>query len=279
MIVRCHGARGSIPISGSQYNKYGGDTTCIEIRSSGDDIIIVDAGTGIRRLGNKLLAEGRYEYTMLFTHTHMDHIFGFPFFRPIYDERSLIHLRGCPTAQGNVKKLLSRSMQAPLFPVPFDSLKARLEFDPDCQVSFKVGTVEIEFIPLSHPNLGVGYRFSENGRSFVFLTDNELGHRHRGGKTFEEYLDFSRGADLLFHDAEYTSQQYLSTRTWGHSTYNEALDLAMDAGVRNFGLFHHNQDRTDEELDELVADCQRTAESRGRDISCFAVSQTFEMEL
>lgn len=276
MIVRCHGSRGSIPVSGREYIQYGGDTTCIEVRSSGDDIIIVDGGTGIRRLGNTLLAESRFEYTMLFTHTHIDHIFGFPFFKPIYDERTVIHLKGCPSAQGNVRKLLSRSMQAPFFPVPFDNLSARLEFDPECPISFTVGTVEIDFIPLSHPNLGVGYRFTENGKTFVFLTDNELGHRHRGGKSFEDYADFARGADLLFHDAEYTPEQYLSARSWGHSTYTEALELAMAAGVKNFGLFHHNQDRTDRELNRLVEKCRKTVENRGIRMSCFAVRDTFE---
>ena len=276
MIVRCHGSRGSIPVSGRQYIQYGGDTTCIEVRSSGGDIIIVDGGTGIRRLGNTLLAEGRFEYTMLFTHTHIDHIFGFPFFKPIYDERTVIHLKGCPSAQGNVRKLLSRSMRAPFFPVPFDKLSARLEFDPECPISFTVGTVEIDFIPLSHPNIGVGYRFTENGKIFVFLTDNELGYRHRGGKSFEEYAEFARGADLLFHDAEYTPEQYLSAKSWGHSTYTEALELAMAAGVKNFGLFHHNQDRTDGELNRLVKKCRKTVENRGIRMLCFAVSDTFE---
>ncbi len=279
MIIRCHGARGSIPVSGRQYLQYGGDTTCIEIRTADDQIVIIDAGTGIRRLGNMLIEEGRFEYTMLFTHTHMDHISGFPFFKPIYNEKTVIHLKGCPAAQGNIRKLLSRSMQAPFFPVPFDKLRAQVDFDPECYISLQIGTMEVEFITLSHPNLGSGYRFTENGRRFVFLTDNELGHRHRGGRTFKEYAKFTQGADLLFHDAEYTPEEYRLTKSWGHSTYTEALDLALAAGVKSFGLFHHNQDRTDRELNILVRKCRKIIETRGSGTDCFAVSNSFEKEL
>jgi ribonuclease BN (tRNA processing enzyme) len=206
----------------------------------------------------------------------MDHIAGFPFFKPIYDEKTMIHLKGCPSAQGNIRKLLSRSMQAPFFPVPFDKLKANVDFEPECHVSLQVGTMEVEFITLSHPNLGTGYRFTENGRRFVFLTDNELGHRHRGGRSFKEYASFARGADLLFHDAEYTPEQYLLTKSWGHSTYTEALELALAAGVKNFGLFHHNQDRTDRELNRVVRRCRKWIQDRGAHTSCFAVSDSFE---
>ena len=116
MIIRCYGARGSIPVSGREYLKYGGDTTCIEIRSKNDEIIIVDTGSGVRRLGNRLLSEKRFEYNIIFTHSHWDHILGFPFFKPIYDEKTVLNLMGCTTTQGNLKKLLSRTMSQPFFP-------------------------------------------------------------------------------------------------------------------------------------------------------------------
>ena len=206
MIIRCYGARGSIPVSGKQYLKYGGDTTCLEIRSKNDEIIIVDAGSGIRRLGNKLLDEQRYEYNIIFTHSHMDHILGFPFFKPIYNEKAIINLMGCPTTQGDISKLLSRAMSAPFFPVQFDQLKAKINYAADCPISFSIDSIEIFPINLSHPNVGMGYKFIEDEKIFVFLTDNELGYRHRNGMTFEEYADFAKDADLLIHDAEYTSE-------------------------------------------------------------------------
>jgi phosphoribosyl 1,2-cyclic phosphodiesterase len=279
MIIRCYGARGSIPVSGRDYLKYGGDTTCVEIRTRNDEIIIVDAGSGIRRLGNRLVQEGRSDCHVLFTHSHYDHILGFPFFKPLYHEGTRIRLTGCPTTQGNLEKLISKAMTPPYFPVLYEELKAHIEYAGECPLKFKIDSVEIFNINLSHTNLGLGYKFVEDGKSFVFLTDNELGYRHRDGQDFDDYVSFSKGADLLFHDAEYDPQQYGATRTWGHSTYPEALNLAVAAGVKRFGLFHHNQDRTDAQLDAIVEQCRRTLREKHPHMECFAVSQTFQIEL
>jgi len=227
MIIKCHGARGSIPVSGPEYIKYGGDTTCLEIRTQNDEVIIVDAGSGIRRLGNQLIDEGKYHYHLIFTHSHLDHILGFPFFKPIYHPKATVHLMGCPTTQGNIQKLLSKAMSAPLFPIQFDALQAKIDYDVECRFDFQIDSIDILPINLNHPNGGMGYKFVENGKSFVFLTDNELGSRHRNGRTFEEYAAFSKDADLLIHDSEYTEDEYLLTKGWGHSTYLDALELAQ----------------------------------------------------
>jgi phosphoribosyl 1,2-cyclic phosphodiesterase len=273
MIIRCYGARGSIPVSGEMYNKYGGDTTCIEIRTRNDEIIIVDAGSGIRRLGNILMEEGKFRYHLLFTHSH------FPFFRPIYDKRASIHMMGCPTTQGDLQKLLSRAMSAPLFPVQFDALHADIQYEGECRLDFQIDSIQIIPINLSHPNVGMGYKFVEEGKSFVFLTDNELGFRHRNGCTFEEYVSFSRDADLLIHDSEYTPDEYQTTRGWGHSTYLDALRLALEAKVKAFGLFHHNQNRNDIQQDEIVQECRSIIEGHGSDMTCFALTQTTELSI
>lgn len=279
MIVRCYGARGSIPVSGEEYLKYGGDSTCMEIRTKNDEIIIVDAGSGIRRLGNRLMSEGRFKYTIFFTHSHWDHILGFPFFKPLFDAKTTIDLKGCPNAQGNIRKLLSKSMTAPLFPIQFDDLKATINYDGTCPTTFKIDSVRISTIILSHPNAGIGYRFVEDDKVFVFLTDNELGYRHKGGRSFEEYAQFARNADLLVHDAEYTPDQYATTIGWGHSTYLDALELALAAGVKRFGLFHHNQDRPDVDLDAIVRKCMDIVENRKADMKCFALAQSTELTL
>jgi len=279
MIIRCYGARGSIPVSGEEYIKYGGDTTCLEIRTKNDEIIIVDAGSGIRRLGNKLLREGRFDYHVLFTHSHLDHILGFPFFKPIYHEKATIHLMGCPTTQGNIQKLLSKAMSAPLFPVPFDALQAKIDYDVECSLTFHIDSIEIFPINLNHLNGGMGYKFVEDGKTFVFLTDNELDYRHRNGQTFEEYAAFSRDADLLIHDSEYTREEYEETRGWGHSTYLDALRLAREAKVKTFGLFHHNQNRSDAEQDAIVQRCRSINEEDNIDMACFALTQTTTLTL
>lgn len=279
MIVRCWGARGSIPVSGRDYLKYGGDTTCIEIRTQRDEIIIIDSGSGIRRLGNRLMAERRFEYTLIFTHAHWDHLIGFPFFKPIYHRKTRVTLYGCPYAQASVQQIISRIMTPPNFPVALADVHADLIFHESCAVPFEIGGMRVTPIPLSHPNEGIGYRFEEDGKSFVFLTDNELMHHHPGGMAYEDYCRFARGADLLIHDAEYVAADYLTKKSWGHTVYLDALRLALDAGVARLGLFHHNQERTDSELDAMVEDCRGLIARGGRKLDCFAMNQEMEINL
>ena len=279
MKIRCWGARGSIPVSGADYVIYGGDTTCMEIRTREDDIIVVDAGSGIRRLGSLLVQENRDQISMVFTHAHWDHILGFPFFKPAYRKGTAIQMFGCPQAQESIQDMISRTMEAPYFPVNFQDLQADFSYHEACESSFSIKTVTLTPIPLSHPNQGFGYRFTENGKSFVFLTDNELGYQHPGGRTFEDYVQFSRGADFLIHDAEFTPEEYRHTRTWGHSVYTEALRLALEAKVATFGIFHHNQERSDLSLGQLVEDCRRIVAERGEQMDVLALTQDTEIHL
>jgi ribonuclease BN (tRNA processing enzyme) len=137
----------------------------------------------------------------------------------------------------------------------------------------------MEPISLSHPNGGFGYKFHENGKTFVFLTDNELGFQHPEGKLPYEYVDFAKDADLLFHDAQYTDEEYEKTRGWGHSTYKQALKLALDAKVKKFGIFHHDPDRTDEQLDQIVENLQQTVREKGANLEVFAVTEGMEIDL
>lgn len=279
MRIRCYGARGSIPVSGKEFLAYGGDTTCLEIRTKNGKVIIIDAGSGIRRLGNELEGEHEHEFNLLFTHSHWDHILGFPYFKPLYHETTAITLMGCPLAQGSIKKLLSKAMTPPFFPIPFEELKATVNYSGECPKSFRIDSVEIFHITLSHPNTGLGYKFMEDGKTFVFLTDNELAYRHRQGKTLDEYAEFAHGADLLIHDAEFTPQEYEITKTWGHSTYLDALHLALMAQVKRFGIFHHNQDRTDAEQDGIVQRCRKVLAEKDSGLECFALTQSTELHL
>jgi phosphoribosyl 1,2-cyclic phosphodiesterase len=279
MIIRCWGARGSIPVSGQEYIKYGGDTTCIEVRTHDDEIIIIDAGTGIRKLGNQLLAEERFRYHMIFTHSHWDHILGFPFFKPLYRKETSIRIFGCPFTQDSLKKMISKVMTAPNFPVDFNDMQADISFHEACENSFSIKSVTVTPIFTSHPNPGIGYKFVEDGKSFVFLTDNELAYKHPGGLDYEDYVDFSSQVDLLVHDSEFTEEEYKTKRTWGHSTYKDALKLALDAQVRKFGLFHHNQERTDKAVEEIVQKCREIIENNGIHLECFAVYEGLEIIL
>jgi phosphoribosyl 1,2-cyclic phosphodiesterase len=229
--------------------RYGGDTTCLEIRTGGGETIVVDAGTGIRRLGKVLVAEHRLRCHIIFTHAHWDHVMGFPFFKPIFMPRAELIMHKCPFQSRFVETILSKVMSPPTFPVRYQDLKAS------------------------------GYRFTENGRSFVFLTDNELGFVHPNGLDFNGYRDFCDGADLLIHDAEYTPEEYRSTREWGHSSYTDAVNLALAAKVRRLGLFHLNQDRTDDAMDRIVAACRGLISAAGADIECFGVASDMTFEV
>jgi phosphoribosyl 1,2-cyclic phosphodiesterase len=279
MDIRCWGARGSIPVSGPECLKYGGATTCIELRAKDGQIIIVDAGSGIRKLGNALLKEKQREFKLIFTHAHWDHLLGFPFFKPIYLADMHIEVFGCPFAQSSIRQMLSGAMHPPYFPVNLADLRAEITYYEACNQELYLGSVTVIPIFLSHPNGGTGYKFVEDGKAFVFLTDNELAFTHPGGLTFQDYLAFTSGADLLMHDAEFTPEEYRVTRTWGHSTYSDALRLAMEAKVARFGLFHHNQDRTDAGVDAIVEKCQGILTNSNADLECCAVREGMEITL
>lgn len=279
MLVRCWGARSSIPVSGKEYLKYGGNTTCIELRSKGNEIIIIDAGSGIWKLGNELLKENRHELNLIFTHVHWDHIIGLPFFAPLYNKDTVINIRGCSFTQNSIKKIVSGMMMTPFFPVNLHDIKAKLIFHEACDRSFSIKSIKVTPIPLSHPNQGLGYKFVEDGKCFVFLTDNELGFKHIGGLTYVDYLKFSKGANLLIHDAEYTEEEYKIKRGWGHSVYTDALKLAIEAQVKKFGLFSHNQERIDKALDEIVENCQNIVKDSNANLECFAAYEGMEISL
>ncbi len=279
MRVKFWGARGSIPVSGPEYLEFGGDTTCVEVLTSDGKTIIIDAGSAVRRLGNQLIEERRLNVHLLFTHAHWDHLLGFPYFKLIYRKDAKVTLYGCPFAQQSVERMIADTMEPPYFPLQFFNVRADLSFRGLCTDGFTIGSVHIRPILLSHPNQGLGYKLTEDGKDFVFLTDNELGHLHPGGCEAKTYTEFARDAELLVHDAEFSDAEYASKKTWGHSTYQQAVSLALDADVKRLGLFHHNQERTDDQVRDIVADCGRLIRERGGALECFAVSRDQVIEL
>jgi phosphoribosyl 1,2-cyclic phosphodiesterase len=279
MRIKFWGARGSIPVSGRQYIKYGGSTTCVEVRSRKNELVIVDAGSGIRLLGKELLKNSVHRFNMLFTHSHWDHVLGFPFFAPIYNKKTHINIMGCSFSSDPVREIIAKTMQPPGFPVKFEEIEARFEFGSLCASGCDIGGLQVLPVELSHPNNGLGYKFTEGGKTFAFLTDNELGFVHPGGRCLEDYVAFSRGADLLVHDADPSPEEYPRRRTWGHSTWEQALELALKAEVRTLGLYHHNQDRSDAAVEKIVSECSRRARRYGSKLKCFAVREGQEVKL
>lgn len=279
MLIRCWGARGSISVSGKEYLKYGGETTCIEVQASSGELIIIDAGTGIRKLGNRLMVDKPKEINIFFTHAHWDHLSGFPFFKPVHATFSKINVYGPAKTHESVQHILSKTMTTPFFPVELEDINADINFTSLKGESTEIGSITIDTILMNHTNKGVGYKLTENGKSFVFLTDNELGHKHSGGATLEEYTEFCSGADLLFHDAEYTPEEYKHTKGWGHSVYLDVIDMAIKAKVGTLGLFHHNQDRIDSEVDKILEHSKEVIKEKGAPLNCIAVATGTEVEL
>ena len=274
MKITVWGCRGSLPVPGRSTLKYGGNTTCLEVRLDSGQVIILDAGTGIRSLGKKLAAEKNLrEIFLILTHSHWDHLMGFPFFIPAYSTDFKINVRGGPIAKDSVKSFLEHQMEPPYFPVRFNVMRAQFEFTHGIPKVKEIGDAIVTPIPLSHPNGGYGFKIEEKGSSFVFLTDNELQYEHEGGRSMYEYANFCRDADLLIHDAQYTMKEYERFATWGHSTYRAASDLAVNAGVKQLCLCHHDPDHKDEDIDKIIDVSNQWIDKRKSNVHCFALEE------
>jgi phosphoribosyl 1,2-cyclic phosphodiesterase len=276
MRIRCYGTRGSIPVSGPDFLKYGGDTTCLEILTEDGQTVVVDAGSGIRRLGGHLVDERRLHFHLLFTHSHWDHIIGFTVFKPNYLPQTRVRIWYQPDVQGNMFDTLSSVMHPPGFPIRYDRIDAKLEYSPHDMSPFRIGSMEIHTIATSHTAPGLGYKFIENGKQVVFLTDNELGMVHPLGRTLDEYRQFAADADLLIHDAQYTPEEYVHRKGRGHSSWKDVADLARAAGVRRVGLFHHHPEHTDDDVDAIAEKCRAVCGPRTR---CSALRQGQEFRI
>lgn len=278
MVIKVWGARGSIPSPGTATQRYGGNSTCIEIRTAAGQILVVDAGSGARNLGRALQRNrNASSLRFFFTHGHWDHLMGFPFFAPAYSADYTIVCCGGPHAEGTIRRFVAHQMEPPFFPVSADALKARFVYRCD-RGTREPGNcclqgLEFRPVPLNHPNGGYGYKFMENGKTFVFLSDNELNFQHEGGLSRAEYVEFCRHADVLFHDAQYTEEEYDAKRGWGHSTYGDATELALDAGVRRLVFVHHDPDRSDDEMDRQVERCRGRVSESGSAMECLAAAE------
>ena len=248
MEIRIFGARGSLPL-GSTPSAYGGNTPCVACTSSSGAVLILDAGTGIFRLGRELATAGhRNDLFLLFSHVHWDHIQGFPFFAPAYDPSGRLRIMGGPTIGGTWEQALCGQMQHPYFPVPLSALHASLEFDPwPNQERWRAGTFVVSRTPTNHPGGGFAYRVECEGVSLVYATDTE----HLPTGIDANLATLAAGTDLLFYDATYFPDEYPSHIGHGHSTWQKGVELATVANVRRLVLFHHEPSHDDAALEEM----------------------------
>lgn len=281
MKIRFWGTRGSTPVPGKETTIYGGNTTCVEIRLDSGKTIIIDAGTGIRSLGNKIMEEGRSrDIYLLITHIHWDHILGFPFFNPIYDPSIKIFIDGNYNCLKGLKNTFDNKMGDGFFPISFKELSADINYLGQLAMNeLEVDDMVIDSIPLHHPQGGMGLRFREGDRSFVFITDNELSGEPWEGRKPENYEKFSRNADILVHDAQYTPEEINNRMGWGHSDYEAACTLAKKAGVKKLILFHHDPNRTDSQLKDVEEMCLKKAEKENSPVEIMAAREGSEFEL
>ena len=284
--LRFWGTRGSVPSPGPTTVRYGGNTPCVEVRTETDWLIILDAGTGIRELGRSLVASSNGDgiaADIFLSHAHWDHIQGIPFFAPIFQPGNHFTIWGSKSFGTSIDRVIRDQMLPVVFPVTFEQLDATIDFG-EIDGRHLGNGYEVTAFAVQHPGGALGYRFSsrsENGRktgsSLVYISDNELNpaatYPARTKDWNERLVEFVRGAKVLVHDATYTKDEYERHRGWGHSTYEDAVTLALDAGVEQLILFHHRPERTDDEVDRCVAAARALVAERGGRLDVTAAAE------
>lgn len=297
MKVRFWGTRGSIPTPGKNTVRYGGNTPCVEVRLGGDHLLILDAGTGIRNLGDELMAKGgSVKAHLAITHPHWDHIQGFPFFKPAFISGNELTIMGAQSRFVTLRQMIADQMNKVYFPIQLSELKTKIKFVPLKEDAVPLPGATLTSFYVNHPAFALGYRIDAGGKSLVYISDNEPFDRELArsmrnldkvvvekygnarGNPNQRIFDHARGASVLIHDATYTPEEYVNHVGWGHSHYLFALEVAAEAGVKKLVLFHHDQGRSDDQVDEIVLKCRHEIKIRKYQFECVAAAEGMELE-
>jgi len=260
------GVRGSVPSYDLKTKRYGGNTSCVSLEFEGRHLIC-DAGTGIRSLGHKL-AKKRASISLFISHLHWDHIFGLPFFEPIYQKGQKILVAG-PTQKGvSFKKELAYVLRAPYFPIGPRDWESHVQWKDLKQESFKVDGVKVESRWVNHPDGALGFQFIfSNGKRIFYVTDHNL------DKNNKKFFSWIKNADLLIHDSQFDKKEYALKKDWGHSTYETVVDFALKANVKQLVLFHHDPNANDRQLEKRLKNCHKKIKSLKSKMKCLLAQE------
>ena len=296
--IRLWGVRGSIPVPGKSTVRYGGNTSCVEVRADGE-IIVLDAGSGIRLLGlalDKEFGPRSMKLTLLISHTHWDHIQGLPFFTPAYNQKNLIRVLGYEGARAGLAKILASQMETPFFPVSLRELPSHLAIEELKEMEFQIGKVGVRSKFANHPGICAGYRLLTSSGSIAYFPDNEpyeqlkLQLASRDGISEDEARDFAtaerakmvefiQGCDLAILDTQYTDEEYTKHIGWGHSSLRSVVSLGLDANVSKLLLFHHDPNHDDEMIDKMVERARALVAESGKPLEVEAAREGAEILL
>jgi phosphoribosyl 1,2-cyclic phosphodiesterase len=292
MKIHFWGTRGSIPSPGKSTVKYGGNTSCVEVRA-GKQILIFDAGTGIRDLGNQLLNEFKSQPVtvhLFISHTHWDHIQGFPFFMPAYNKNFQIIVYGPPARDKSLKDLFKFQMDSEYFPVPLGGLNAQIVMQ-EVREPFRIDDLQITSFYMNHPAMTLAYKIFDGEKTFIFATDNEpyrytlhavrkdpLASQY-GAELDQKFIEFISGADFVVCDAQYTLEEYRLKVGWGHSPIESVVEFAIKANVKQLALYHHDPSHDDATVDAIVKHAQKLISTQKSSVQCFGAAEGMEIKL
>jgi phosphoribosyl 1,2-cyclic phosphodiesterase len=279
IIVDFWGVRGSVPSPGPTTTRYGGNTSCVSITAD-DKILILDAGTGIRNLGSAIISKPDLEIFVIVTHSHWDHIQGFPFFTPIYQPNRPVHMFPTLHKKNVVLASLIDQMDGAHFPITPDQVPSNFNFVTENPLEFlESNGFHLEMVPMNHPGKAFGYKITIDDKVICYFTDNEIDPPYEKSIELNELTNQCRSADILIHDAQYTEDDMPLKHGWGHSLISQVTELGKSAEVKNLVYYHHDPERTDDLLDKELEKAAKTLKENGSSVQPYFAYEGLKLTL